>query len=156
MSIDIRRIALFSGAVAVAAAAVSAQAPAAAWPQFRGSAALIGVAQSPVPQLMKVQWTYEAGDAIESSAAIADGVVYVTVASGELVALSLDKGQVKWRYKVELGFGESSPAVASGKVFVGDLGGVFHAVNVADGKAAWTYKTRTARSSPPRSSSATS
>ena len=88
---------------------VSAQAPATAWPQFRGSAPLIGISAAQMPVSLKVQWTYEAGDAIESSAAIADGTVFVTVASGELVALGLDKGQVKWKYKVELGFGESSP-----------------------------------------------
>ena len=127
----------------------SAQAPATAWPQFRGSAPLTGVSAAQIPASLKVQWTYEAGDAIESSAAIADGTVYVTVASGELVALGLDRGQVKWKYKVELGFGESSPAVAGGKVIVGDLGGVVHAVNVADGKAAWTFKTRSEVKSSP-------
>ena len=73
----------------------------------------------------------------------------MTVASGELVALGLDKGQVRWKYKVELGFGESSPAVAGGKVMVGDLGGIVHAVNVADGKAAWTFKTKSEVKSSP-------
>ncbi len=136
-------------AIALLGTPVVAQAPAAAWPQFRGSASLTGVTSAQVSTSLKVQWTYEAGDAIESSAAIVDGMVYVTVASGELVALSLDKGQVKWKYKVELGFGESSPAVASGKVFVGDLGGVFHAVNASDGKAAWTFKTKSEIKSSP-------
>ncbi len=56
---------------------------------------------------------------------------------------------MKWKYKVELGFGESSPAVAAGKVIVGDLGGIVHAVNVADGKAAWTFKTRSEVKSSP-------
>ena len=83
-------------------------------------------------------------------------VVYVTVASGELVALALDKGQVKWKYKVELGFGESSPAVAAGKVFVGDLGGVVSRRQRRRRQGGVDASRPGARSSPRRSSSATS
>ena len=54
-------------------AVVSAQAPpiADAWPQFRGNPRLTGVAASTPPATLKVLWTYEAGDSIDSSAAIA-------------------------------------------------------------------------------------
>ena len=120
---------------------VRGQAPADAWPQFRGAPALTGVSAARVPDTLKVLWSYEAGESIDSSPAVADGVVYVTSASGDLLALNLADGQLKWKYTVELGFGESSPAVANGRVFVGDLGGVFHAVNATDGRAAWTFKT---------------
>jgi outer membrane protein assembly factor BamB len=123
------------------APAASAAAPADAWPQFRGTLGLSWRSASTVPDSLKVLWTWEAGEAIESSAAIANGTVFVGVASGELVALALDSGAVRWKYPVNLGVGESSPAVAGGKVFVGDLEGVFHAVHVADGTRAWTFKT---------------
>ena len=116
-------------------------APANIWPQFRGTPALTGVSASSPPATPKVLWSYEAGEAIESSAAIADGTVVVGVASGELVALDLETGKVRWKHAVELGIGESSPAVAAGLVFVGDLSGVLHAVQAADGKPAWTFKT---------------
>ena len=53
------------------------RAPADRWPQFRGIAALLGTTEATLPATLKLLWTYEAGDAIESSAAIADGVVYV-------------------------------------------------------------------------------
>src|SRR5215470_12946041 len=59
------------------------------WTQFRGNLQLTGVSQSIPPEKLKVLWTYEAGDAIESSAAIADGVVYLASQKGELVALSV-------------------------------------------------------------------
>src|SRR5687768_7791525 len=56
----------------------SAQAPPDTWPQFRGSAALVGTSSATLPPTLKVLWTYEAGEAgIDSSAAIAGGVVYV-------------------------------------------------------------------------------
>ena len=44
-----------------------------AWPQFRGSAALDGRAAAALPERLKLLWTHEAGSAVESSAAIADG-----------------------------------------------------------------------------------
>src|SRR5205814_294666 len=40
------------------------------WPQFRGNPALTGVASGTVPSTLKLLWTYEAGEPIESSAAI--------------------------------------------------------------------------------------
>jgi hypothetical protein len=109
-----------------------ATAPAASWPQFRGSAPLTGVSGSKLPDQLKELWTYDAGDAIESSAAIADGVVYVGSQPGFLHAINLADGKLKWKYKAtEDGLGESSPAVAGGLVYIGDLSGVLHAVDVA-------------------------
>src|SRR5919112_4416290 len=99
---------------------IGAQAPADRWPQFRGSPNLLGTTAATLPPQLKVQWTYEAGDAIESSAAIADGVVYVGSANGELHAVNLADGKGKWKYKAaDDGIGESSPAVANGMVYIG-------------------------------------
>ena len=64
-------------ATLAAQAPVPASAPANSWPQFRGSASLSGNTAATVPATLKLLWTYDAGDAIESSAAIADDVVYV-------------------------------------------------------------------------------
>jgi glucose dehydrogenase len=123
-----------------------AQAPAAAaeWPQFRGNPTLTGLTTAAVPAALKVKWTFEAGDAVESSAAIAGGVAYVGSQKGELLALDVATGKPRWRYKTVEGIGESSPAVSTalGLVFVGDLGGTVHAVRVANGQAAWTFKTK--------------
>lgn len=120
------------------------------WPQFRGNPRLTGVIPgAALPATLKVAWTYEAGDAIESSAAIADGMVFVGTQAGELLALELATGRLKWKYKTRMGIGESSPAVANGIVYVGDLGGVFHAVDVRDGKAVWTFKTNSEIKSSP-------
>jgi outer membrane protein assembly factor BamB len=121
---------------------VPTAAPADRWPQFRGSSSLSGTTAAALPATLKLLWTYDAGDAIESSAAIADGVVYVGSRTGELHAISLADGSVKWKYKAsDDGIGESSPAVSGGLVYVGDLSGVVHAVEAATGKAAWTFTT---------------
>ena len=116
--------------------------PADNWPQFRGNSQLTGISLSAVPKTLKLLWTYEGGESIESSAAIVNGVVYVGSQAGDLLALDLNSGSPKWKYKVgDGGIGESSPCVSNGIIYVGDYSGVLHAVSAADGKAIWTFKT---------------
>ncbi len=112
--------------------------PAENWSQFRGNHQLTGVSQSQIPATLKQLWTYEAGDSIESSAAIVGTTVFVGSQKGEVVALNLDNGSVYWKYSTGNPIGESSPAYSEGAVFIGDLGGMLHAINARDGKRFWT------------------
>lgn len=114
--------------------------PAENWSQFRGNHRLTGVSQSAMPGALKLLWTYEAGESIESSAAIVGGTVFVGSQKGELTALSLENGSVYWKYSTGAPIGESSPAYSGGVVYIGDLSGVLHAVNATDGKGLWTFK----------------
>ena len=127
----------------IVAANSSAQTPAPAWPQFRGTAPLSGVQTAAPPAALAVKWTYDAGESVESSAAIADGVVYVGSTKGELLALDLETGKLRWKYATgpNGSIGESSPTIRDGVVFVGDLAGTVHAVSAADGKKVWTFTT---------------
>ena len=112
------------------------------WPQFRGNSKLTGVSTSSLAKFLKLRWTFEAGESIESSAAIVGGVVYVGSQSGHLLAVSLRDGKEIWRYQAtEFGIGESSPCVGIGLVYIGDLDGVLHAVHVETGRKAWTFRT---------------
>jgi len=114
--------------------------PADNWSQFRGNHRLTGVSESAIPGEVKLLWTYEAGDSIESSAAIVGGTVFLGSQKGELVALNLENGAVYWKYETGAPIGESSPAFSGGTVYIGDLAGVLHAVNASDGKRVWTFK----------------
>ena len=127
--------------VVLLAPGILAQVPEANWTQFRGNAQLTGVASVAPPAALTLRWTYEAGDALDSSPAIADGSVYVGSANGDLLALDLATGTLRWKYATGLSIGESSPAVGGGAVFFGDLAGTVHAVNVRDGSRLWTFKT---------------
>src|SRR4051794_27983616 len=111
------------------------------WSQFRGNARLTGIAASDVPANPSLKWTYEGGESFESSPAIADGVVYAAAGNGEILAIDLATGKLRWKRPTGNPIGESSPAVGGGLVYVGDLTGVFHAVRVTDGTVAWTFKT---------------
>src|SRR5918993_320596 len=72
---------------------LQASAPADAWRQFRGSHTLTGVTASPAPAALKVLWTFNAGEVVDSSAAIADGVVYIGGGGGDLFAPDLATGK---------------------------------------------------------------
>src|SRR5262249_34856792 len=119
------------------------------WRQFRGNPSLTGIAATTLPQTPKLLWKYETGDHIESSAAIADGVVYVGVGNGDLIAVELTTGKLRWKYSADTFFGESSPAVGPDAVYIGDLDGMLHAVSIRDGKRLWTYKTEAEIKSSP-------
>ena len=123
--------------------------PADNWAQFRGNERLTGVSESKVPSDLKLQWTFDAGESIESSAAIVGGSVFVGTQKGDLVSLSLEDGSVYWRYKIDDPIGESSPAYSNGVVYIGDLGGWLHAVNASDGKKIWAFKTQSEIKSSP-------
>jgi outer membrane protein assembly factor BamB len=110
------------------------------WSQFRGNHNLTGVSQSNVPESLKPLWTYEAGESIESSAAIVGGTVFVGSQKGELVALSLENGSVYWKFPTGNPIGESSPAYGNGVVYIGDLGGWLNAINASDGRKLWAFK----------------
>ncbi len=114
--------------------------PADNWSQFRGNQNLTGVSLANVPNTLKTIWTYDAGDSIESSAAIVGSTVFVGSQKGELTSLNLDNGAVYWKYTIDSPIGESSPAYSNGVVYIGDLGGWLHAVNATDGKKIWAFK----------------
>jgi len=126
--------------LSLAVAVMAQDTPADNWAQFRGNHSLTGVSQSNVPTSLKPLWTYEAGDAIESSAAIVGGTVFVGSQKGELVALSLENGSVYWKFPTGSPIGESSPAYANGVVYIGDLGGWLNALNASDGRKLWAFK----------------
>jgi outer membrane protein assembly factor BamB len=132
-----------------APAAGPAAAPADEWRQFRGTPRLTGNSSTTLPTTLKVLWTYDVGDLIDSSAAIANGVVYIGGGNGDLIALDLATGKLRWKYSTGNLIGESSPAVGSNAVYIGDLGGLVHAVNIADGKPLWTYRTQSEIKSSP-------
>src|ERR1051326_5196237 len=139
----VRAVCLFTCTVVLLCGLWSVKAddtPADNWSQFRGNHELTGVSQANVPDSLKPLWTYEAGDSIESSAAIVGGTVFIGSQKGELVALSLDNGKVYWKFDTGNPIGESSPAYSNGVVYIGDYGGWLNAVNASDGKKLWAHK----------------
>src|SRR5438552_5750164 len=110
---------------------------AADWPIFRGNPLQTGVAGASLPDMLVIRWKFKAKDAIEGSAAIVNGSVFVGSMDGNLYALDLASGQKKWAYKT--GPIKGGPSVHGDHVFVGDSDGIFHCVDAATGKKRWTF-----------------
>ncbi len=119
------------------------------WGMFRGSQSLTGIAAITLPSPLKLRWSFQAKDSIESSAAIVDGVVYVGSMDNSLYAIDLATGKLRWRYNAAGAIQESSPCVRNGIVYVGDLNGILHAVDAVTGKVRWTFKTESEIKSSP-------
>lgn len=138
------------------------------WPVFRGDMRGSGVASTTLPQRPELLWKQRLGDAIEATAAIVDGAIYVGCFDGYLYSLNLTDGSTRWKFPPEnppedgkttaadgaaateqppssldsatLGF-RAPAAVHDGRVYIGDIDGMFYCVNAADGKLLWSLET---------------
>lgn len=109
------------------------------WPSFRGNAARTGVANTSLPAKLHLVWKYDTKDAIDSTAAIVDGRVYVGTDSGRLLCLDLSDGKLIWEFTEDhMGAIFSSPCVANGRVFFGDYSGHVYAIDATSGRKVWS------------------
>ena len=98
------------------------------WTQFRGNLENTGYTKSKAPtELTYLRWKFETESWVDSSPAVADGVVYFGSSDRHLYAVNINTGQEKWKFKTE---GEvfSSPAVADGVVYFGSYDGYLYAL----------------------------
>lgn len=83
-----------------------------------------------------VEWSWNAGSAIESSPIVVNGIDYFGTASGEMYALDLRKHRLKWRKYLGAKI-TSSAAIAGGRLFIGDYDGRLWALSPASGATRW-------------------
>ena len=67
---------------------------------------------------LKRKWSYSTGNYVESSPAVANGVVYIGSDDDHVYALNAKTGRKLWRYAAGSGVG-TSPVVANGMMYVG-------------------------------------
>jgi outer membrane protein assembly factor BamB len=111
------------------------------WPVFRGDSQSDGVSPEILPEQLEVLWkrTFK-NAAFESTAVIAEGVVYLGGLDGYLRAIDLADGREKWHFHRELGF-KAPAAVRDGAVYIGDSDGNFFCLDAATGKQRWQVAT---------------
>lgn len=140
-----RQLTIFAGGAALTAlAGVAAVArPVAPDPSavFRGDPTHTGVYQAaPLAHFGGVQWRVQTGGPVQSTPAVAGGVVYVGSGDGHLYALDARTGMERWRFAAGRAI-TSSPAVAGGLVYVGSRDGAYVAVDAATGVRRWRVET---------------
>jgi outer membrane protein assembly factor BamB len=105
------------------------------WPMFHHDLAHSGYSTSTAPTTNKILWTYTTGGNVDSSPAVADGVVYVGSYDGNVYALNALTGALVWKYPTGSQVG-ASPAVAGGVVYVSS-GAYLYALNATTGALVW-------------------
>ena len=122
-------------------AAKVASIPNDAWPLFRGDAQATGVAKGDLPEKLELLWRFTPPKCeFESTAVIADGMVYIAGLDGNLYAVELATGEQHWIFSTHSTF-KASPGVYQGRVFIGDTDGRFYCVDAATGKELWNFDT---------------
>ena len=87
-----------------------------------------------------LKWTFKAGGPIVTSAAIADGVIYIASLDGHLYAVDQETGKERWNFKSRMGIA-SSPALAGGTLYFASSAGALVALDGATGAVKWTLAT---------------
>jgi len=110
------------------------------WPMFHHDLSHTGYSTSTGPGTNNVLWTYDTGDILYSSPAVANGNVYVGSSNCKVFCLNADTGAKIWEYTTA-GSVFSSPAVANGNVYVGSNDDKMYCLNADTGEKIWEYTT---------------
>ncbi len=84
------------------------------------------------------RWTFEAGDAVASTPAVADGRVFVGSFDGKVYALDAASGESLWQHDTGAAV-SSSAVVADGRVLIGSRSYDLFAFDAASGEVVWRY-----------------
>jgi outer membrane protein assembly factor BamB len=118
------------------------------WPMFRRDQARTGSTGDGASPNGTLKWTFTTGNAIHSSPAVVNGVVYFGSRDHYLYALDAATGKELWAFETG-SWVDSSPAVVNGVVYCGSNDGYLYAIDAATGTELWRFRTRYAvRSSP--------
>jgi eukaryotic-like serine/threonine-protein kinase len=93
----------------------------------------------PLPQ-GKIQWTFATNGAIQSSPAIADGLVYFGSRNVKIYALNATSGIEQWEYQTG-SWVEPSPTIIDGIVYFGSNDSNMYALDARTGEKLWSFKT---------------
>jgi PGF-pre-PGF domain-containing protein len=95
-----------------------------------------GITGTSVSQL----WNFTTENYVESSPAVANGIVYVGSDDGNVSALNASTGAQIWNFTTG-GEVYSSPAVVNGTVYVGSFDDKVYALNASTGAQIWNFTT---------------
>src|SRR5580692_8780642 len=90
---------------------------------------------------LSLKWSYKTGNSVQTSPAVANGVVYVGSDDSKVYALNASTGTKLWGNYATGSAVYSSPAVANGVVYVGSDDNNVYALNASTGDKLWSYYT---------------
>ena len=106
------------------------------WPVGRGDLSMSGVAPGELPDRFQRLWRFKADGAIDATAVIVAGRVFVGTDSGTLYALRLTDGRQLWKFATDDPV-DGAACVHGGRVFFATGGGIVYALDAATGRKIW-------------------
>ncbi|MEE2610222.1 MAG: PQQ-binding-like beta-propeller repeat protein, partial [Acidobacteriota bacterium] len=85
----------------------------------------------------------------EAQPIVSDGVIYIVTGANDVFAISVDSGQIQWRYSANLdpdispiccGWTSRGVGLGNGKIYVGQLDGQLIALDQETGKLHWSVQ----------------
>ena len=111
------------------------------WAMFRADPSHSGIGTGNPPLSPTLLWEYNTGGPwIESSPAVANGMVYIGSNAGYIYALNALGGIQLWNYSTGNAVW-STAAVVNGVVYVGSLDDGVYALNATNGDKLWSFTT---------------
>ncbi|MBL6832046.1 MAG: PQQ-binding-like beta-propeller repeat protein [Pirellulales bacterium] len=130
----------FAATAALGFAAEPAEAPAKAWPMFRGTVEGTGRSAAVLSLPLAPRWQKKVSEiGYDATPVIAEGVIYLGDLDGSFSAISLADGSPLWTITGSLGY-TAAAAACGDVVVVGDIDGVVRGLAAADGTALWTHE----------------
>jgi len=86
-------------------------------------------------------WSKLVGKIVESSPAIGEGIIAFGTNGGDIIALDVSTGNLKWNYDTGVSDIKSSPVIADGSVIIGSNDGSIYALTTDKGTLKWKYST---------------
>ena len=108
------------------------------WPMFHHDLNHTGYSNSKAPKMYQTLWNFTTGSYVESSPAVADGMVFVGSYDDNVYALNATTGMRIWNFTTGSSV-FSSPAVADGMVFIGSMDDKVYALNETTGVYIWNF-----------------
>jgi outer membrane protein assembly factor BamB len=118
---------------------------------YRNDLQRTGYSTSITPDGNNTKWFYNATAQINSSPAVADGIVVVGLSNGKVLAVNSTTGQKIWSYDSGDSTNSmySSPAIDSGRVYIGAKNNNLYCLNESTGELIWKYLTGNSVQSSP-------
>lgn len=113
------------------------------WREYQNNPARTGLSpEGLAASALTEEWEVDLpGQVLFASPVIADGVAYLSIDGGRLVALDLDDGATRWTFSTGTEL-RGTPAVVDGVVYLGGgSSGIFHALDAATGAPLWSIAT---------------
>ncbi len=111
------------------------------WRMFGCNNHRSGESVSSVTLPLKLAWWFTTGDRVNSTPAVADGMVFFGSQDKKVYAVNELTGDVIWQTETGGAIDFSSPAVSEGKVYIGSWDGFLYAFNQYTGQTVWEYDT---------------